>query len=293
VQHFLLLDYNFPSEAFDCILRLFAAMELLLREYFKNKYTNQNVFTLIETYWEEDESAKDLGHWLREGRNKLVHKGEPKWKDKNIIPGMLRECFIFISGIYEDLGFSISDDFSTLEQHVIEGKIPDWDDEAVFLAREAVSYLQLDPPIMFDIASAATEKAIRGFARAWRIQGADVIPIEEIFDALRHYEYKFESKYNRSEHTAPYAPEYIFPGEVGNEIRELWVAKNLDDVYEWFRSGDYTDEMTMRLYLQDNQGLVENLANRYPSLDFYECFCGNWDSLMQEMKNVYPQIELP
>ncbi len=134
---------------------------------------------------------------------------------------------------------------------------------------------------------------IRGFAEAWRIEGADVISIQEIFDALHHYEYIFKYKYSRREHTAPYAPEYIFPGEMGNEIREFWVVKNLEDVFNRFGSSNYTDELTMRLYLQDNQGLVENLANRYPSLDFYECFCGSWDSLMQEMKNVYPQIELP
>jgi hypothetical protein len=292
VQHYILLEYNFPSEAIDCISQLFNAMELLLRQHFESdELYLQNSKELIDTYWIENSQKRDTANWLRETRNSITHEGEALWEDKYFVIRELKNNFVLIKDLYEGLEYSTDEVFSDLEQSVLQGKEPKWYDLAKALIVSGNRYVEIDQEATLQIYYSALDIAIRGFAESWRVENTETLSLLEIINLLKDYEYEFECKYHSGDWLPEWYPYYI------SSYDRMNLEKNLEDIIEIDDNElrnftrDWGSIHGLQLYLQVIEAAVMQLVYRYPSLDFYECLCNSWDDIMDEMIMHNPDIK--
>ena len=74
VLRWVLASFNFPSEAANAITALSTAMELVLREGKAER--SANMFELVQAQLGWNREDRELVHWVRALRNKVLHAGD-------------------------------------------------------------------------------------------------------------------------------------------------------------------------------------------------------------------------
>lgn len=187
VAHYLLFPFNFPYEATMCIPLLFQSVELLLREYFKDKFENISDFEmkkLTDLYRDWDEDQRKLIHWLRLKRNALQHKCEVQWEEVREVDNKIKSVFICIGDLYEDFGFSFIDAFIPLERTYLWGKEPHWVEKSEGLIQAATKQCDQNPEIAIQIANKSFELALRGLASVLKIESAENLSIPDLITKM-------------------------------------------------------------------------------------------------------------
>lgn len=293
INHYFLINYNFPSEAVDCVNQLHLALELLVKE----RYTRDGimipdtVFKIFQDFWGWDINQKDIAHWLRKKRNALLHSGEAHWEEAGKVHRKLLDVYKLAGQTYESLGYKLDEVFTSGEQNILKGQEANWKNEAHILANASFQFYKEDPELAFQISNGALEKAVRGYAYSWRIDGAKILPIPEVVQAMYDNVYEFSTDlptYYEKDQTKPYyfereTHDYYYIG-----------CDCLTDISELLESVEpYRQDDKIKKALDDNWDKVIGLIKNAPYLDFYECFITNWARILDEFKNNVPEITFP
>jgi hypothetical protein len=298
IMAFYLLDINYPSEAIDCSIQLYLALELLLKEKYKqaNKPAPWKANKLIQDFWEWNDEQKEQAHWLRDMRNMLQHAGEAKWEEEKSVRRKLLNVFMLVGKIYQSLGYKLSDLFTTAEQIILIGNELDWMEEARCLATGSLKYIEVDPEIAIDIANRAFEEAFRGYASCCRISSADTLPLSELIEALKNNYYLLEADVPVSWEAwqcTGYIRDKVELNEGGDSYYYLR-PNPLIDYSELTRFADRHGEvLVFRKALDRNQAIVDALIADSPNWDYFECIAHSWFSIIKELKARFPHLLIP
>lgn len=300
IASFYLLNLNFPSEAVDCIIQLWLATELLLRQWYNQeeiRIDGWSAYEMIQFASDWNPKQKRIAHWLREKRNALQHEGEALRDDAGDVKAQLLQAYKLVGSMYQSMGYMLNDWFNSVEQNILNGNELDWKEEARSLAMSSFKYLEDEPEIAISIANAAYEKAFRGYARCCRIENADKLPLSELAEALYNNEYWFEADVPVS------WEDYHCTGYLLDPLEQM----NGGDSYYYFGPSSllyyskivigidnrYERILRVRNELDRIQGLVNSLITNSPELDYFECVANNWHSIVNKLQARFPKLTIP
>ena len=288
--HFTLLAHNFPEEALATIVPLHTASELLLRVSQGEKGATRKSVELINRceVWTPHERQKM--HWLRKQRNKAAHRGEIHWESSEEVTPTLREAFPLVGKLFLRLNYSIRDNFPPRDAALLLGAPIPWTALALTLADSSIEYAARDAEIAVDIANAAFEVGLRGFANSWEIPGANSLSLQELIDEMWQH-----------------------PDE--NAHPHYWDERIYDDRDRYRDLGDSPDTTLrppMRLpeipsigrrykdlglnasyYAQEIREIILSYLERYPALHLETCLRHCWNDVVHEMRGVAPDVQAP
>jgi hypothetical protein len=298
IPHFYMLTINYPSEANDCIEQLNTAIELLLRQIYEENGENtesENFESLIKKYWDWDEQEKTLVHQLRKRRNASLHEGESPWEGSTVVRYEVLETYRIAGQTYESLGYDIEQVFCREEQNILRGIEPGWKEEARILVDASLNYFQEENrDIGINLSDTAMEKAIRGFAKSWRINNADSLPIPELIKALDENEYYFSSDlpihyddwfsrpltFTRDTHDECYLGE-----DCMNYLQSILSSQE-------HCSPERFNELFI-IALEDRRDAVLSLIRSAPFLDYFESLVNNWLYIQDIFTSKNPGLKVP
>ncbi len=296
ILHFLLLDINYPSEAEDCIEQLNKSLELLLRETYKqNGVDTQKIpyKKLINAYWDWDASEKKLIHILREKRNVTIHLGEPEWEGRHAVKSELRELYIIAGQIYNGLSFGLNEIFTPYEANILSGEEIDWKDEAYLLVTASFTYIGDDPEMAIQVSNLGLEKAIRGLAQSWRIQGTDKLDIPDVVQAMYDYEYHLAATIPISYQNDQSKPFFYTHDDHEFSILRTDCLRNVSEVIKTANIIPYRKKEIIKSALEDSRDVVVSFTKIAPDLDYYESVVVNWNKITEIFLQNSPELLFP
>jgi hypothetical protein len=294
IEHFLLLTFNYPSEAVNCIEQLNKALELLLKEIYIQNGKNRrgmNSSDRINEYWDWESAEKEIVNELRKTRNKLQHEGELEWEGRESMRHGLISAYWIAGQTYQSLDYDLDEIFTRGEKDILQGLEINWKDEALSLANLSYHFYKDDPELAIQISNGALEKAVRGLAECWRIDNAGLLPLSEVIQAMYDNKYEFSSDLPidyEDYQTKPY-----FFSRDDHEYCDLSCdpLTNIGEVLSNVRA--YRQDDAIKKVLDDSWAVVASFIKTAPYLDYFESLVSNWDLIIDEFLKQSPNVTFP
>jgi hypothetical protein len=294
IEHFFLLNFNYPSEAVYCIEQLHKAFELLLREIYQQNGKNakgMSIYRLINEYWDWEITQKDVVNGLRKTRNKLEHEGELEWEGREFMRNELLKAYKISGQTYQSLGNILDEVFTRGEQNILQGEEINWKDETLCLANLSYQFYKDDPELAIQISNGALEKAVRGFAKSWRIAQADIMPISEVIKVLRNNKYELRSDlpiYYEDYQAKPY---YSMRDTDETPLLSCDCFTSIDNVLR--EVCEYRQDEAIKKALDDTWDIVVSFIKKAPHLDYFEYFINKWEFIVNEFLSQAQNVTFP
>lgn len=294
---FVLLETNFPHEAARSIMPLLPSMELLLKERLVEDLPEKELewkkaSTLIKGYWSGDELK--LMEWVNKRANKLKHKGDPPWEDKSEVRERLLRAYPLVASLYSEFVPDIEEHFTIYERCILKGKDAPWFALANAYSKAALRYAYIDEEISVDIANKAYGIAMRGFAGVWRIEGSNYLSLPDLREVMNRHEDSEARAWYWDESVSPFRDQLREIGESPDGDRSFHPPYSLHELPSHFMD-DRDKDLTQRAhyYAREIREVVLSFIDRFPLLDLTKCLIAHWNLIVEEMKQVAPDIDVP
>jgi hypothetical protein len=279
-------EYNFPTEAANSVVALHSAVELLLSE--RTPLAKPSAKKLIDGQQDIGEEQRALLHWLRESRNRVVHEGTFQPESKADTITTLTRVLPVLGALWVRRLAALEKHFTAYEASLLSGQVPGWQAVAEAFSASAIPYSSVDPEAAVDMANHSYGIALRGFAQAWRIPYCETASLHELrrqMDADCEREDAHPSWYDDAE--SPH-----------NAIRNMQ-----NDDLAWFdppmtlaslvAHAKWSDERAALIYSKEIRDAVVSYATRVPLWGLRSCLASNWPAILDHMRTVAPDIEIP
>lgn len=287
ILRWLLADFNFPSEAAQGVTSLCTCFELMLRHGTTGR--GPKLYELIESYKNWSVEQKSMAHWVRDTRNGILHAGEFPPEDRQAVQECVKSAFTLARILWLDHGYSLLDHFSPFEVALLEDRVPTWQEYSDATSWAGVFYAYQAPEIAVDVANAAFDRAVRGFAADWRQEGSDVLDMRALIDLMDEHEEEFAhaSLYDDLTDFENSAKE--FRGE-----RAEWFDPPQDlHAIQAASGGKWDTRRAALLYCNEIRDVVISYPSRVPNFLFADQLRQAWPAIVREMVRVAPDVEFP
>ena len=293
LSHFLLYKYNFPFEASLCIPQLAQCMELLLGHLdLPNK--SMSLHGMIDEHSNWVGTEKEVAHWIRRRRNKILHAGEPPWEDLITVRSKTQAALQICAKLLLDSGYPIRHHFSIVEIPLLEGKSPYSHDEAAWLVQAAYGYTDIDPEVAVDIANGAFEISLREFAASWGIDDSLFSTVDDLISELR------KDDDPEIPEKLPYYEFRVDDGALDKELEQrnigdtgLSPPKSFAGLESLMLEATEQDlRSIIQRYILEVQRAITSFAERSP-LRVYKSLRNNWQAIMATLRELRPNIDMP
>lgn len=167
-------------------------------------------------------------------------------------------------------------------------KSPPWYALVDELSAVAIRYTDVDEEIAVEIANAAFEVGLRGFAASWEIKESDSLSIPELFEEMWKHDEENAHPHYWDERITDDRDRYKDLGESSDTVLHPPLA-----FHSITSRPDRPISESIKYYAQEIREIILSYLERFPLLELERYFRENWNRLVDEMKEEAPNVDVP